>query len=427
MTRHREVYYVDYEGDFGLTGLAGRLRSRTGPRLDALAVQALAERTAADDEDVHLGRDVRLLLESPLPSEVIRTVLLAAVRERVDFAEHGTDMRIWLHKVAEVCPLREQQATEGEPALPEEELRESVLAELRVAASALTAAVAERNIVSALRQVVAESDADLGFRLFLSALKAYAVTVDEDQYDRLLAIGERLAYPLTAVFEGLNVRWPPLDPGRRDFAFAFGLPGLSRMFDGEWDSWRYEGTGTPREHIARLARADSGMTPGAQAAVLLEDVTRLLDSALSDDTVTALWHTAARRRHADDGFDADGRTWLREIAAVCTQRLTAADPAYTPFVSPPRTDLMDPVVREIQDIARQLNRATGSDVTAATLDRIVTSVDPDLAFRLLLRLVEAYDIPVTAAQYTRYQALGERLGYAENQVTGAVEELVERD
>ncbi|MGW0499892.1 hypothetical protein ACWD0Z_32030 [Streptomyces sp. NPDC003007] len=72
------------------------------------------------------------------------------------------------------------------------------------------------------------------------------------------------------------------------------------------------------------------MTPGAQAAVLLEDVTRLLDSALSDDRVTALWRTAARRQRAVDAFDADGRTWLREIADVCTERPTAADPATPP-------------------------------------------------------------------------------------------------
>ncbi|WP_128434735.1 hypothetical protein [Streptomyces cyaneus] len=117
--------------------------------------------------------------------------------------------------------------------MPEAELRESVLAEIRSASPALTRAVPERDLAPALGQVVAEVDADLGFRLFLRALKAYGSTVAEDQYHRLLAIGERLAHPLTAVFEGLDVRWPPLDPGRRDFEFGFGLPGLSRMFDGE--------------------------------------------------------------------------------------------------------------------------------------------------------------------------------------------------
>lgn len=427
MTRHREVYYVDHEGDFGLTGLAGVLSSPTGPRLDAPTVLALAARTAHDDEDDQLGRDVRLLLESPLPDEPIHTVWLAAAGERFDPADHGRDMRGWLHEIAGVCPAHEPRWTGEEPVVPEAELREWVLAEISTASSAQSRAVPERDIVSALGQVVAEADADLGFRLFLRVLKAHGSTVAEDQYHRLLAIGERLAYPLTAVFEGLEVSWPPLDPGRRDFEFGFGLPGLSRLFDGEWDSWRYEGTGTPREQVERLVHADGGMAPGAQAAVLLEDVTRLLDSALSAGTVTALWRTAARRQRAVDAFDADGRTWLREIAEVCAERLTAVDPAYAPFVSPPCTDLTDPVAREVRHLARPLDRATGADGTAATLERVVTDIDPDLGFRLLVRTLEAYEVRVTEALYARYRLLGERLGHHGSQVTDVMEELLEHD
>ncbi|WP_128434734.1 hypothetical protein [Streptomyces cyaneus] len=108
MTRHREVYCVDHEGDFGLSGFAGALSSPTGPRRDAPTVPALAAQKARDDEDVQLGRDVRLLLESPLPDETIRTVWLAAVRERFDLADQGLDMRTWLHEIAGVCPARDR-------------------------------------------------------------------------------------------------------------------------------------------------------------------------------------------------------------------------------------------------------------------------------------------------------------------------------
>ncbi len=433
MTRHRTVYYFDYEGDFGLTGLAGRLCSGTWPSSDAPVGPVLVAQMAAADEDVQLGEDIRLLLESPLPGEVIRTVWRAAVREHFDPTDHSMDMRTWLHEVAEVCPARLPQRegrenaalTQREPVVPEDELRESVLAEITAAAPALTAAVPERGLLPALRQVVREVDADLGFRLFLRGLKAYAVTVEADQYDRLLALGDRLAYPLGAVHEGLEVRWPPPDPGRRDFEFAFGLPGLARLFDGAWDAWRYEGTGTPREHIARLAQADNGLPPGTQAAVLLDDVRRLLDSSLSDDAVTLLWRTAARRRDAADAFDADGRSWLREMAEVCTERLATAAPAYRPFVSPPRTDLTGPALREVQNIAPSLNRTTATGGVAALLEDIVTSIDPDLGFRLLLRVLEAYEIRLTESQLSRYHVLGERFGYHEGQVADAVQELVE--
>ncbi|WP_128434736.1 hypothetical protein [Streptomyces cyaneus] len=96
-------------------------------------------------------------------------------------------------------------------------------------------------------------------------------------------------------------------------------------------------------------------------------------------------------------------------------------------MSPPRTDLTDQVAREVQDLTQPLNRATGIDGTAATLERIVTAIDSGLGFRFLLRIVEAYEIPVTETLYTRYRALGERFGYDGSQITDAVEELVEHD
>ncbi|MEU6371237.1 hypothetical protein ABZ876_37555 [Streptomyces sp. NPDC046931] len=74
MTRHREVYYVEYEGDFGLSGLSGKLCSAKGSRPDPSAVLELAAETAREEEDHQLGRDVRLLLESDVPCEVVRAV-----------------------------------------------------------------------------------------------------------------------------------------------------------------------------------------------------------------------------------------------------------------------------------------------------------------------------------------------------------------
>lgn len=417
--RMRELYYLDHGQDFGLSGFAGTLCSRATLRTDVPVVLALAG-AQADGEDDQLGRDVRLLLESPLPDEVLHAVWLAAVRRCFDPAEEGTDIRCWLRRVAEVCPpcTRERERAEAEfldrvrPTVTEEELRGTVAAEIGSAAAALRRAVAVPDIVPALLRVVREADADLGFRLFLRAAKAYSVPIGNEAYDRLLGIGELLAHPLLAVHDELNVRWRPVDPGRRDLDLGrFGLPLLAGVFHGT--DWKYQGT--VAENIRSLVGNDAVSAPGSYAAVLLEDVRRLLDSALSDAAVTVLWRTGSRRLcvdasfDADEGFDADVRAWLERVARACRERLREVDPGYVPYLSPARTDLAGAVLREVREAARA-EAAEVRDV-ARVLEDVVATVDPDLGFRLLLQILFTYDVPVPDARRERYRALGERLGF----------------
>ncbi|MFE5943221.1 hypothetical protein [Streptomyces sp. NPDC056480] len=415
MARTREVYFYDYAADFGLSGLAGTLCARSTLRLDGAVVLDVAA-SEAEDDDHRLGADVRLLLESPLPDDVLRTVWLAAVRRCFDPAEEGTDTRTWLDGVAELCPPRAPERDPYEarsldatrPVVPEEELRTTVAAEIESAAAGLGLRVAVPGIVPALLRVVREADADLGLRLFLRALKAYSVPVDADAYDRLLALGDALAYPPAAVHEGLTVRWRPLDPGRRDFAHGrFGLPELASALRGtEWIH-----AGTPREHIQRVADDAPGHPPGAYAAVLLDDAWRLLDSALPEEAVGLLWRTASGRPHVldQDEFDADGRAWLEQVSQVCHAHLAEVDPAYAPFLSPARTDLTEAVLREVREaVHADAERLRG---VARVLEDVVTAVDPDLGFRLLLQLLDTYAAPVDEARNARHRALADRLGF----------------
>ncbi|MEV6669774.1 hypothetical protein [Streptomyces sp. NPDC051162] len=426
MTQPREVYYVGYGADFGLSGLAGELCSRTHRRIDQRVLLALAE-AAAEDEDDQLGKDVRLLLDSPLAEETIHAVWLAAVRRCLDPVEGGMDMRAWLAHVSDVCPPRTRELDpveakaldEVRPVVVEKELREIVAAEIDQAAVGLERAVAVPGIVPALRQVVDRVDADLGFRMFLRAAKTYSVPMGKNQYDRLLAIGGQLAYPAAAVYEDLHVRWPPIDPSRRDFTFGrFGLPMLAAVFHGP--GWRY--AGTVRDNIQSIAHCDLGYGPGSFAAVLLEDVQRLLDSALSDASVIALWRAASGRWNYIDEFDADGRAWLEQIAQVCKEHLKDVDPLYTPTVSPARIELAETVLREVHQGAPQLTPKTLS-VDAAVVQRlvtaledVVTAVDPDLGFRLLLQILLMCDAPITETQRTRYETISERFGYSKDYV-----------
>ncbi|MFF4042763.1 hypothetical protein [Streptomyces sp. NPDC001816] len=62
-------------------------------------------------------------------------------------------------------------------------------------------------LVPALERVVTESCADLGYRLFLRAMKAYHVPADRPRLVALgVALGERFGYPYWVVREGLNDR-----------------------------------------------------------------------------------------------------------------------------------------------------------------------------------------------------------------------------
>lgn len=48
-----------------------------------------------------------------------------------------------------------------------------------------------------------------------------------------------------------------------------------------------------------------------------------------------------------------------------------------------------------------------------TLERVVTEVDPELGFRLFLRAMKAFFVPISDATYDRYVALGKLLGLDE--------------
>ncbi|WNO71690.1 hypothetical protein [Streptomyces sp. AM8-1-1] len=427
MVRPREVYYYDFGADFGLSGLAETLSSRTNLRLDDPVVLALAAKAAEEDEDDQLGKDVRLLLDSSLSDTTIHALWLAAARRCFDPVELGSNVRAWLRRISDVCPPQvrgrdpfEAKVLDAErPVVAEEELRAAVAAEIDRAAAGLERAVAVTGIVAALHQVVAQVDADLGLRMFLRAAKAYSMPIGMVQYDRLMAIGERLAYPAAAVYKDLNVSWAPIDSSWRDFELGrFGLPILAAVFQGP--GWPY--VGTVRENIENVTTADSGYVPGSYASVLLEDVQRLLHSTLPDDAVTALWRAASGRWNNTDEFDADGRTWLRQIADVCREHLKNVDPTYTPVVSPARTELAQTVLAEVRQMVPNVTDRT-EETGAATLrnavealQEVVMAVDPDLGFRLFLQMVGACEIAVPEGPRTRYKAIADQLGYSDDHI-----------
>jgi hypothetical protein len=151
-------------------------------------------------------------------------------------------------------------------------------------------------------------------------------------------------------------------------------------------------------------RRRAGQSPGTAAALLLEDALRLLQSPLSDAGITDLWVAAS-----DAALRMDGRDWLRLVADVCGERLGQVAPWYTAVVPPAHTELADMVLREVAEIAPVVAGKAVSPhwqplpATEAmtALEQAVRRVDPDLGFRLFLRLLRVLSVPLTAGQYER--------------------------
>ncbi|MCF3133237.1 hypothetical protein [Streptomyces olivochromogenes] len=444
MARQREQYGRFYEGDFGLSELAGKLSTTAGAADEAQSLHLASEVAAVCEGEgaVELGVDVRCLLNSALPDGVVRTAWLAATHGRFDPAECESGVRGWLRRLAESRPERRREPAPGywlaRPSIPEEELREAVVAEVRASAGPLGRAVAESDraalppgvVAESLEAVAREGDGDLGLRLFLRVLKVYGVPVGKEQYDRLMALDTALGWPGPLVYDGLNVLWPPIDTARRDASDDFGLSALTSWFEGAWQE------GTARERVRQAAAADdSAQTPGSAAALLLTDARRLLDSSLRTETITVLWLSASGRGYNIDHLGIDARDWLRLIEDVCEERLKDIAPQYRHAAPPVRTDLRDAVLQAVRDATPLLEDADigphwdaipGASTLSAVWD-VVTDVDSDLGFRLLLRLLGVVSPALTQEQYSHYQALGKRFGYGKHHVTEGLEQLVRLD
>ncbi|MEU6974085.1 hypothetical protein AB0A71_41505 [Kitasatospora aureofaciens] len=216
---------ADFTEDFGLSGLTKYLQSRLAPR-DAAGILSFVDNLLEVEGRAYaqeVAEDVRRMTRSSLPDAVLSTVWLAATESRFDPAGTGLGIRIWLEQIADTCSSfvrRDDPSFNlGEPGPADHpELREEVLAELRgtgpaLAEKAVTAIYPPplRAVVPALEAAVTELGPDLGFRLFLRAMKVYFIPIGPARLSRFEEIGRRLGYHEWVVEDGsLNV-WSDLE------------------------------------------------------------------------------------------------------------------------------------------------------------------------------------------------------------------------
>ncbi|WP_338673039.1 hypothetical protein V1460_08215 [Streptomyces sp. SCSIO 30461] len=434
MAETRTAYFADgYSEDFGLTGLTEQLYS-PGARPDQAKALGAAARIADEsggEYAAELGEDARRLLESSVPDETLHTVWLAAVGRCFDPVDHGMNIRAWLEELSELSTDRlrcNKRSYVPPPVRPvrDEELCRAVVAELRGLAPVLEGAGAGPELADGLEQVVTQADADLGLRLMLRALKVYGAMIEKERYDRLLGLGGRFGYPVRVVRNGLKVQWPPIDTTRRDTDWDFGLSCLTTQFVAAWHDRTARGTVQDA-----AARDEPTQTPGSAAAILLEDTLRLLESELSTENIATLWVAATDRGYSIDQFSIGGRDWLRQIAEVCREHLGTVAPEYIPVIAAAWTGMADRVLRELREVTPLCaGRAVSprylpipAETVLNALEEVITRVDPDLGFRLFLRVLLVLSVPLTKEQYGRYETIGADFGYGEFHVY-AVADLV---
>ncbi|MFI5706167.1 hypothetical protein ACIA78_39795 [Streptomyces xanthochromogenes] len=201
MTQERQDIWVDF-------GLSGLTKWFYGPWENGPAdVVAEAADWSGGIYVPTLLQDTQRLLHSTLPSDEIAALWLAATGLHYDINRVGVDARDWLQQIREVCRGRVGETPGLEPVVGWE-LRGVVLDEIRLSAPALTAADQVNpwgsvpGIVPALEHLVSETDPDLGFRLFLRALKALWIPITRDQLARYEAIGESFGYNEAVVHDG---------------------------------------------------------------------------------------------------------------------------------------------------------------------------------------------------------------------------------
>ncbi|MGW1543784.1 hypothetical protein ACWCPM_26690 [Streptomyces sp. NPDC002309] len=195
---------------------------------------------------------------------------------------------------------------------------------------------------------------------------------------------------------------------RREIWIDFGLSGLTKWFAAPW-----AGEVTPGELVTEAANWGDGV----YAPTLLRDALRLLESPVPTPLIDRLWCAATGLPYAPDTVPVNGRAWLDEIVRVCAARVRLDEPAFTPAPPEPPADgpLREAVLREIREAAPAVVdavRGGGVEVVGA-LEQVVVQVDPDLGFRLLLRVLKAHLVPITESRYLRYHELGELFGYHE--------------
>jgi hypothetical protein len=193
----------------------------------------------------------------------------------------------------------------------------------------------------------------------------------------------------------------------------FGLSGYTTFFSQPCMSLPREDALSVIESLAE----DEAYRPWYTNWVVV-DVRKLLDSSLPDEALNTLWLAATIRAYFDPESKGIAiRDWLEQVADTARVH---QDERFQPPGPPPNGGLREAVLAELDSVGPKLAKAAVTDGyytklpdLIPALRRVIAEVDHDLGFRLMLRVLKAYFMPISQARNERYAALCQRFGYYE--------------
>ncbi|MFF5922725.1 hypothetical protein ACFY8C_31050 [Streptomyces flavochromogenes] len=198
----------------------------------------------------------------------------------------------------------------------------------------------------------------------------------------------------------------------------FGATALGSSYHNDWS--RY--TDDPIDHALNYL----GPTGDPAFLILLiEDLQRLFSSPLSGEELGRLWGALGDPLGASPAFDGAERPWFHRLLEAVTRLAVArgareAQWADLPGCSPEPTGTVaaehQRLVPEVLGVAGLLDQGRVDDrgpalATRSAIERCVTLVCPELAFRFLLHALGRFGCSLSPADYTRLRSLSSAFGH----------------
>ncbi|MFJ3794234.1 hypothetical protein [Kitasatospora sp. NPDC090091] len=202
---------------------------------------------------------------------------------------------------------------------------------------------------------------------------------------------------------------------RDDFDEDFGLTGLTKYLAMHLTLRDEAAT---LDLIQRLSQREGPV----YAQEVLDDARRMAQSRLPEDALATLWLAASGARFDPVGCGLGIRTWLHRVESSCTAFIRQRELSFVSALSPTDPDpaLRAAVLAELQGLGPALAEAAVTSLCIPPLPGLVPALEagvdelgPDLGFRLFLRVVKVYFVPIGAARLSRFEEIGRRLGYHE--------------